>query len=103
MRMICVDKDVLEEILREEYPEDYAIGVSYNSYHNIVTVHRIGKDKIEIKGGWFMRPGTSPDFEDLHIIDHGQTIRLGNFEAAVDAILWDFDEEYKLRKRSDKC
>jgi hypothetical protein len=34
----------------------------------------------------------SPDFSQIRVVDHGQTIRLGKYEAAVDALLEDSTE-----------
>ena len=43
--------------------------------------------------------GTRPDFERLSFTDHGRTVVLGDYEAAVDAILYDFDPEYRRRQK----
>lgn len=37
---------------------------------------------------WFTPSGTtSPDFDLIEIIDHGLTVKLGNYEAASDVII----------------
>jgi hypothetical protein len=41
--------------------------------------------------------GTSPDFTQFSVIDSGQTVLLGEYEAAVDAILYEYDPEYRRR------
>jgi len=41
----------------------------------------------------------SPDFADAEIIDSGLTVRLGQYEAALDAILYEFDRDYRGRAR----
>ncbi|HZU83487.1 MAG TPA: helix-turn-helix transcriptional regulator, partial [Polyangiaceae bacterium] len=38
-----------------------------------------------------------PDADDFEITDFGHTIRLGKFEAAADAILYEFDAEARRR------
>jgi len=38
-----------------------------------------------------------PDPKDFDVIDCGQTIRLGDYEAAYDAILYVFDPEFRQR------
>jgi hypothetical protein len=40
-------------------------------------------------------PINSPDFNDLEIIDYGQGVRLGSYEASTRSILIDLDPEYK--------
>lgn len=37
----------------------------------------------------------SPDFTDLDIIDYGQTVRLGKYEASSQSILKELDPEYQ--------
>jgi hypothetical protein len=44
--------------------------------------------------------GTVPDFERFSVVDFGQTIRLGDYEAASDAVLRDFDRGYRRRQRA---
>jgi len=39
------------------------------------------------------RPLAAPDFSKFSIIDYGQTIKLGPYEASVDAVLYEFDED----------
>ena len=41
--------------------------------------------------------GIVPDFAKFSIADFGQTVRLGDYEAAADAILYEFDPEYRRR------
>jgi len=39
--------------------------------------------------------GMAPDFTAMSVIDGGQTVKLGDYEAAVDAILYEHDPEYR--------
>lgn len=50
---------------------------------------------------WFVaRPnGPKPDFADFEVIDSGQTIKLGGYEAAADAVLYEFDAEFRKQER----
>jgi hypothetical protein len=46
----------------------------------------------------FFKPsgnGVYPDFHKIEIIDYGHTIKLGDYEAASSAILYEADHEYK--------
>lgn len=43
--------------------------------------------------------GPHPDFSDFEIIDCGQTVRLGNYEAAGDAILYELDSEFRRQEK----
>ena len=48
-------------------------------------------------------PKVSPDFDRFGIIDHGQTIALGEYEASVDAIIEEMDpkEQHYPQLRKD--
>ena len=37
----------------------------------------------------------SPDFEQFELIDYGQTVKLGEYEASTRSILYKLDPEYK--------
>ena len=39
--------------------------------------------------------GVQPDFDAFSVVDYGHTVRLGEYEAATDAILYEFDSDYR--------
>lgn len=43
--------------------------------------------------------GPRPDYSDFEIIDSGQTVRLGKYEAAADAILYEIDSEFRRQEK----
>jgi len=43
--------------------------------------------------------GLQPDFEQLALSDYGHTVRLGDYEAGSDAILYETDSEYRRRAK----
>lgn len=43
--------------------------------------------------------GPAPNFSDFEIVDWGQTVRLGQYEAAGDAILYELDSEFRRQER----
>jgi hypothetical protein len=43
--------------------------------------------------------GPKPDFSRVEVIDFGQTVRLGEYEAASDAILYEVDADYRRRTK----
>ena len=46
------------------------------------------------------RPGgTKPDLNRLAVADFGQTVPPGEYEAATDAILYEFDDAYRRRAK----
>ena len=46
--------------------------------------------------------GTRPDFSRLSLSDYGLTIALGEYEAAADGILYEFDPAYRQRLRKER-
>ena len=64
---------------------------------NYVYLYRGGRQHLKIKLDWFKpNPICSPDFNDFSIIDHGQTIKFGEYEVGVNTILYEFD---KVRRK----
>ena len=45
--------------------------------------------------------GISPDFHDFSVIDYGNTVRFGEYEASSDAILYEHDAKYRRRKKRE--
>ncbi len=49
--------------------------------------------------------GTRPDFQDFSVTDYGQTLRFGRYEAATEAVLYEYDPDYrrhlKARRRAE--
>lgn len=79
------------EIKKSKHPENYFIVASYMSKGHSLALIRGDGQKILVPCDWFKsNPVCKPDFNDLEIIDCGQTIRLGKYEAASDAILKEF-------------
>lgn len=51
--------------------------------------------------------GILPDFSSFSIIDNGQTLKFGEYEASVDSVLYEFDQDYRKstkvqRSKTDK-
>jgi hypothetical protein len=46
--------------------------------------------------------GTAPDFTRLRFTDYGRTIALGEYEAAVDAILYEIDADYRHKLNTQR-
>ena len=44
----------------------------------------------------------APNFRNLSFTDHGQTVRLGEFEVSTDALLYEFDADYRRRLNADR-
>jgi lambda repressor-like predicted transcriptional regulator len=46
--------------------------------------------------------GVQPDFTRLGLADYGHTVRLGDYEASSDAILYEVDPDYRRRIRKQR-
>jgi hypothetical protein len=73
-------------------PDEYFTGGRVDHFTRVVILYRENLAPLEVPLDWFQNPrGAKADPHDFEIIDGGQTVRLGDFEAAADAILFDFD------------
>lgn len=92
--------DELVQAISADNRSDLFVAGVLNNEEQVIVLHRGTFDRLSIPFSWFRRESApDPDFTDLEIIDHGQTIRLGSFEASADAILYDFDAEYRARAK----
>lgn len=101
--------DELAEVLKAENKADLFIGGSVDEVSKTLTLWRGTLDSLTVPFSAFEKSGDGilPDFSDFSVIDFGQTIRLGDYEAASDAVLYEFDPKYRRRisrerKQSEK-
>ena len=94
----------LAEVLEADNRPDLFIGGSIDHSTRTITLWRGNLEPITVPFSAFEKSGDGmePDFKNFSIADFGQTIRLGKYEAATDAILYEFDPEYRRRKRSER-
>lgn len=80
--------------------EDLFIGGALDAEDKALVLYRGNLERLIVPLDWFKRPRSArPDFEAFSVTDHGQTISLGDYEAASDAILADFDAAARARMR----
>jgi hypothetical protein len=93
--------DELIEVLGSKDAADLFIGGIVLTAQSAILLYRGSLEPISIPMEWFApRPGSpDPDFSRFSVTDYGQTIRLGDYEAAADAILYEFDEDHRLRAK----
>lgn len=93
--------DEIREVLSAPNYMDLAIGILVSELRQAVIVIRGSLERIVVPWSWFTPSGTgtTPDFAAVGIEDGGQTLRLGEYEAAMDAVLYEFDREYRARDR----
>lgn len=99
IRLLPVDE--LADVLGAVNREDLFVGVAAAPADAAVVLYRGNLEPMVVPLTWFRtRPGgPKPDTADLAITDSGQTVRLGEYEAATDAILYEFDAAYRRRAK----
>jgi hypothetical protein len=76
--------------------------VSVDREAEVLVLLRGSLKPLVIPLSWFRRRSTAPEpnADDCEITDWGHTVRLGEYEAAADAILYEFDAEYRRRAKA---
>ena len=97
IRLLRVDE--LADVLGAANREDLFVGVAVADA--AVVLYRGNLEPMVVPLAWFRTRagGPKPDTADLAIMDSGQTVRLGEYEAATDAILYEFDAGYRRRAK----
>lgn len=93
--------DQFAEIVGAPERTDYFVAIAVDRASGVVLLHRGNLGAVLVPFAWFEAAGggTVPDFDDFAVGDFGQTVRLGRYEAATSAILYDFDPEYRKRAK----
>ncbi len=99
----------LAEALSAENRSDLFIGGTVDSQNKVVTLWRGDLRSLAVPFSAFAPSGdeVKPDFKAFSVTDYGHTVRLGEYEAATDAILYEFDSDYrrtlsKQRRESER-
>ena len=88
------------EILGDEHPEDFCIAAQWMEDARSVALWRGDFSMLVVPIAWFRREGApEPDPLRLSVEDYGQGIRMGEFEAAFDAVLYEKDAAARRRMR----
>ena len=89
--------DELAEVLKAENRANLFIGGMVNQATETITFWRGNLKPLTVPFSAFEKSGdgTKPNFNAFAVIDCGQTVKLGDDEAAVDAILYESDLAYR--------
>jgi DNA-binding XRE family transcriptional regulator len=92
-------EEELAEVLAADNCADLFIGCLVDHDTKSITLWRGNLTSITVPFGAFPKSGdgTKPDFKKATIVDFGQTLQLGAYEAAADAIFYEYDAEYRRR------
>lgn len=93
----------LVEVLGSENRTDLLIGATLASDTTAI-VYRGNLEPLVVPLSWFRsrHEGPRPDSSKLQVTDFGHTLKLGEYEAATDAILYEFDAEYRRRAKQEQ-
>ena len=91
----------IAEIFASPDYEDTFIGGTVDKENGSVILYRGDLEPLSLPLSWFEAGSNSPkpDSDDFEVIDFGQTVRLGGFEAGTDAILYEFDPLFRRRDK----
>jgi len=92
-----IPAEELAEVLESENRANLLIGGFVNAATQTITLWRGNLESLTVPFSAFEKSGdgTEPDFSSFSVIDCGQTVKLGDYEAAVDAVLYDYDPEFR--------
>lgn len=91
----------LVDILRADNRDELFIAGGYDPLSQQVLLHRGDLSTLVIPLVWFASTasGPAPDPYRLRIVNHGQTVALGDYQASADAILYEHDVAYRARAK----
>ncbi|MBI3200838.1 MAG: helix-turn-helix transcriptional regulator [Myxococcales bacterium] len=97
-------RDELIDVMLSDYPGDRFIGVAADREAGALVLLRGDLQPLVVPLTWFRRVEgfPAPDPTDAEIIDWGHTLRMGEYEAAADAILYDFDAAFRKRAKAKR-
>jgi DNA-binding Xre family transcriptional regulator len=92
-----IPAEELAEVLEADNPANLLIGGFVNEATQTITLWRGNIESLTVPFSAFEKSGdgTEPDFNAFSVTDGGQTVKLGHYEAAVDAILYEYDSKYR--------
>lgn len=92
----------LAETLAAENGVDLFIGGAADEGAGALVLYRGDLTPLVVPLSMFKaRPGgPRPDAGQLEVVDFGQTVRLGDFEASADSILYELDADYRRRAKA---
>jgi hypothetical protein len=84
---------LVAEVRSKAHPEDFVIGGQIDHEHEAVVLVRGDFSQVVVPFVWFSPTlaGLVPDFEDFEILDTGETLRFGEYETPVSAVLGQHD------------
>ncbi len=97
-------KEQMVEAITSDDASDRVIGGSVDSKAKTVTLLRGDIEALVARFSVFPTSGdgTAPDFDRFQPADYGRTIAFGDYEASVDAVLYELDAAYRRRLKKQR-
>jgi hypothetical protein len=88
--------------LPDEEVRDLVIGGVVDASAEVITLTRGDGSSLVVPFSAFppAASGPAPNFGKFSVTDYGRTIKLGEYEAATDAILYEFDRDFRQRLKA---
>lgn len=103
-RLRILEFNELMEVLVSPRRKDLFIGGAVDGEREVVLLYRGNVEPLVVPLAWFTNRSSNAtaDPDAFEVTNFGQTVKLGAFEASTDAILYEFDPEYRreVRKRA---
>lgn len=92
------------EVFSAKNPDHLVIGGSIDAALDVLVITRGDLSTLAVPLATFRPSGDRivPNFSDFLIIDSGQTLKFGEYEASVDSVLYEFDQEYRKNIKSHR-
>jgi DNA-binding Xre family transcriptional regulator len=102
--MAMLPADEIVEVLKTDRPQDYFVGGTVDKDDGKVVLYRGSLEWMAVPFSFFARSGRGiePDFGDFEVIDCGQTLRFGSYEAASEAVLYAYDADARKRMQANE-
>lgn len=97
--------DDIAEVLAASNKEDLFIGGRASTKDKVIVLYRGDLSRFVVPESHFAvrRGAPKPDLDGFEVVDCGQTVKLGAYEAAADALLYELDADYRRRARRNEA
>lgn len=95
----CLPREVLRTALQSQDRTDRFVGGMVDKKAGIVTLWRGDLTSLVVPFSAFppTANGIRPDWDRFTVTDYGHTLRFGSYEAAADAVLYEYDPAFRRR------
>jgi hypothetical protein len=102
-REVSLPLEEIVDIVRSRDASNYVIGGSIDFSTKTVTLVRGDMTSLVVPFSTFSvsGKGVKPDFAKFSIEDDGQTLKFGDYEASLDAVLYEYDHVYRRKHRAE--